>query len=526
MATYAITAPNGKTLEVTGDRMPTEAELHQIFAAAGVETQTQPESATSRFLGGAWKNLNPVTMVEGAVNAVRHPIDTGGAILLQNLEELKKAAANAQQGRYAEAVGHGAAGLLPVIGPAAAAAGERIGSGDVAGGLGESTGLLAPFGVGPAVRGAGTAARGAVTAARSIPAGADALDAVANIADRGATNRIVDVAAPKVGPNKLRLNQKMADLAPDLAREPNLSALSRQGLAAKVDAKLADATAELDATSDARLASQQIRTAPLLASIDQRIAELTAQPVEASQSTPKITGDWQLSPNGFKRPVEARPIGQNVEPAPNAAQIATLKTIRNEVAQLGDVAPYESVRRIRQAWDQVAKVKYLPSSAGDALKSQGEATAAMKGTGALRDALAAADPATAAANAQYSLFKSAHDILAATEETERARPRVLRGIVARTGGAMIGAETGGMPGAVGGVLLGSLVERAAELAPTPKIVVARQLATIADWLRNGETERATDALRTLTRRLPAARMANQVGQATAGVPQEPRAVGQ
>jgi len=36
--TYAITAPNGKTLEITGDHVPTEAELHDIFANAGVDT--------------------------------------------------------------------------------------------------------------------------------------------------------------------------------------------------------------------------------------------------------------------------------------------------------------------------------------------------------------------------------------------------------------------------------------------------------------------------------------------------------
>ncbi len=37
--TYAITAPNGKTLEITGDRAPTEAELTDIFAKAGVDTK-------------------------------------------------------------------------------------------------------------------------------------------------------------------------------------------------------------------------------------------------------------------------------------------------------------------------------------------------------------------------------------------------------------------------------------------------------------------------------------------------------
>lgn len=527
MPTYSITAPNGKTLEVTGDHVPSESELKDIFAAAGVATEAQPDgSAAMRFLSGAAKNLNPITAVEGAYNAVRHPFDTASSIVSSNLAELKKAGENFQQGRYSEAVGHGAAGLLPVIGPAAAAAGERIGAGDVAGGLGEGAGLLTPFAAGPAMRAAGAGARGAVAAARSLPAGADALDAVAALADRASTNRIVDVGGPKVGPNKLRLNNKLADVAPQLARDPGLSALSRQGLQAKVAAKLEEVTANLDGASDSRLVSQQVKTAPLVASLDAKIADLTAAPVDASASTPGGSGEWAMSREGFKKDVQAKPLGQAVQPGPNSAQIDTLKKIRDEVARLGPVAPYESVRRIRQAWDQVAKVKYSPAMSPDFLAKQGEATAAMKGTGAIRDALSAADPQTATANAQYSLYKTANDVLQATEETERARPRVLRGIVARTGGAMVGAESGGMVGAGVGVLLGSVVERAAELAPTAKIVIARQLASVADLLRGGKGQQASDVLRTLARRLPA-KVAGPMGQETSGgssqVPQEPRA---
>lgn len=528
MPTYSITAPNGKTLEVTGDHVPSESELKDIFAAAGVATDAAPEgSATSRFIGGVAKTLNPVTMVEGAYNAVRHPIDTAGSILQDNLQQLKQAGSDFQQGRYSEAVGHGAAGLLPVIGPAAARAGERIGSGDVAGGLGEGAGLLAPFAAGPAMKAAGAGARGAVAAARAVPAGADAMDAVAALADRASTNRIVDVGGPKVGPNKLRLNNKLADVAPQLARDPDLSALSRQGLQAKVAAKLEEATANLDGASDSRLVSQQVKTAPLVAALDAKIADLTASPAEGTAiSRQPITVNGKpattwTNPDG--------PIGQKVEPGPNRAQIGTLKQIRDEVAQLGPVAPYEAVRRIRQAWDQVAKVKYSPAMSPDFLAKQGEATAAMKGTGAIRDALSAADPQTATANAQYSLYKTANDVLQATEETERARPRVLRGIVARTGGAMVGAESGGAIGAGVGVLLGTVVERVADLGVTAKIVVARKLASVADLLRGGNVQQAEATLRSIGRGLPgrAAKIVGPMGQETdnsaAGVPQEPRA---
>lgn len=53
--------------------------------------------------------------------------------------------------RLSSAYGHGMAGLLPLIGPAAAQAGEQIGSGDTAGGMGRAAGLIAPIVAGPAV---------------------------------------------------------------------------------------------------------------------------------------------------------------------------------------------------------------------------------------------------------------------------------------------------------------------------------------------------------------------------------------
>jgi hypothetical protein len=456
------------------------------------------------------------------------------------------------------------------------------------------------------------------------------------MADRASTNRIVDVGGPKVGPNKLRLNNQIAKVAPKLARTEDLSALSRQGLAAKVEAKLADATAALDGASDARLVSQQVKTGPVVKALDDEIAKLTAQPVDASRPVPSVVGEavrdvavdpvrqyalkWMKEdmesipfskrnfneiPRGkggslevsggaagapiyraivgqytelskasradvikaiddvmagkttgklrelvsgvaddlargdpktqklmvtsgpvaddqlitsrlmsLKKDVEApmpgragRPLGAAVEPGPNAPQIATLRRIRDEVAQLGPVAPYESVRRIRQAWDQVAKVKYSPAMSPDFLAKQGEAFAASRGTATLRDALAQADPGTAAANADYALFKSAHDVLKATEETERARPRVLRGIVARTGGAMVGAESGGVVGAGLGVMLGAMVERAAELAPTSKIVVARQLAKAADLFRGGQVPQAQAVVQQTAKSFPKLRLA-------------------
>jgi len=40
--TMTVTAPNGKTLDITGDHVPTESELHDIFQKAGVDAVTPP----------------------------------------------------------------------------------------------------------------------------------------------------------------------------------------------------------------------------------------------------------------------------------------------------------------------------------------------------------------------------------------------------------------------------------------------------------------------------------------------------
>lgn len=99
------------------------------------------ECAIKRFAGGMAEMLNPVSMVQGVANMVMHPIDS---IVTPMGEELSKAKESYDQGRYSEALGHGAAGVLPMIGPMAGQVGQGIAdTGDVARGLGQATGMIA-----------------------------------------------------------------------------------------------------------------------------------------------------------------------------------------------------------------------------------------------------------------------------------------------------------------------------------------------------------------------------------------------
>lgn len=149
----------------------------------------EPEGALSRFFGGAMSTspLNPMNLVR----AVAHPIDTLGGAFVDPLINLFKAAEKykefaSQPGKDAswlplvQSVEH-LGGAVPVIGPTAIKAGEKIGNGDVAGGTGELAGLASGALVPDAVKGTpgamktvgGAVERGgtAMTNARGISVG-------------------------------------------------------------------------------------------------------------------------------------------------------------------------------------------------------------------------------------------------------------------------------------------------------------------------------------------------------------------
>jgi len=103
-------------------------------------------SAPARYGAGLWKSSNPVAILTGLYEAVKSPEAVGRT--LETLataagEQFDKAREFYRQGDYEKAAAYTVAGLLPALGPATTALGERIRAGDdVAGALGEATGLL------------------------------------------------------------------------------------------------------------------------------------------------------------------------------------------------------------------------------------------------------------------------------------------------------------------------------------------------------------------------------------------------
>lgn len=451
----------------------------------------KPEgSAVGRFFSNAGEMLNPLALARGVKDMVAHPINTATNVLSAQVAQGRQAVDMARQGRYWESGGHALASVLPVVGPAAAEAGEQIASGDIAGGLGKGVGLLVPT-AGPTALRAGRR-----VLAGALPGGVRA--AAAGALERTAAGKLADVMAPKVGANKTRFGGMAEDVAPALAKDRGLGAYSREGLHARVAERLDAATSALDAASDARLSARTFGTKPVVDALLEKRRQLTAETVDASGvSAGRIEGLADTSKAGVSGQEYGRvpptrttartgeAYGADVVPAPNRARVAEIDQAIKEIQALGPAARYESLRRIRQAYDGPAKARYSPSMTADYMKVQGEALGAADVTGALRDHLAKLDPRTAEANAQYSLFRKANDVLEATAEVERTRPKVGRRIIARMTGTVAGGQAAGLAGAATGYILGPVVDAAMDAGWTTQIKTAQLMSKLATAIRRG-----------------------------------------
>jgi hypothetical protein len=156
----------GKTYSVPDDA--TDDEINQIVGPPGSSappslTPGAPGSeAAGRFAAGAGNEINPLPGIGAALS---DPVGTAKALWHRQGDQFTKAKADLSDTsqplpmRMLSAAGHGAAGLLPLVGPEAADIGDQIGSGDVAGGMGRAAGLIGTMGLGalPEARGASVA---------------------------------------------------------------------------------------------------------------------------------------------------------------------------------------------------------------------------------------------------------------------------------------------------------------------------------------------------------------------------------
>lgn len=443
--------------------------------------------AVERFATELYRNspLAPVVnTVAGVWNVVNHPIDTygglkplGGTLLDLARAQWTEATTAAQKTRDAwrgdllaipEAIGHGVAAAIPVLGPAAANAGRMFGEGDVAGGAGAMAGMLLPFGVkyGREAR----ATQSAVPTPARVRAAAEAR--ARTLADQARAQ----VAEQVLAPGNVKYRQPAADIAERVARTDGPS--NRVELRQFADDLSDDATSRIDAAIVAQ-PGQLINVRGALKQLQAAMDKLTF-------NGKVIAGNERLA--------------------------AELQTKWNELragAGRGNTVPIEQLVEFRRQLDDIAKRN--GAFEGDPRLSA-QTDAVLEASNAIRSELAKARPDLADANADFTFASQLRDVLSPS----KGRPKVL--------GAQPHGQTGGIRAA--GSIAASNVPVLKTIAPLVgemyarlqqylnsdayKLADARTKLALADALKRGDTGR-------VTRLLHAARMS---GAMAAGATRE------
>lgn len=420
------------------------------------EVSAPEGSALGRFASNLGEQINPVTIVKGLANAAMHPIDTGAGILHAANEQRLKAHDEFEKGNYGQMAARSVAAAIPILGPAAAEAGEQIGSGDIAGGLGKAAGILGPM--------------LAVGALRKSPATnavkADALEREA----------VQQVAQNVLAPKDRKYQPGAQKVAPELLKRGVEG--DRTALAQYAEDLIADAQNRIDDVIQSYPASQTLSTGPV-------VGELTS---------------------AMDRLMFDGPTGPTVNPAFQQlhGELAKLKTF---VEGRGPQMSFEDMRRLRAQLDRVSsEAGSFAKAAGDrGLSAAHEAT--MDTANAIRRQIAAERPDLAGPNADMHLGLTLKDILDPVKGRPAAPPSATTGATGglHATGALIGSMLDVGPLRPLAAYVASKVIpalREAQVSPQNQLRLANDKFKLAQALKAGKVSTAQKVLLNMSMYIP------------------------
>ena len=340
-AKVLATAPAGLD-ETNFNRFAGPAMAQAVGEAENSPTPLEG-SALERFASGAWKNLNPM----GLVSAVMHPGDTVKALIDAHAAQLDKAKSAYTDGRYSEAVGHLAASALPIVGPAAANAGERIGSGDVAGGLGEGAGLVGAVEGPRLVKGAATGVNTVATKIAESPGAQNAIGATGGAIAGGTMGHPyigMAIGSKYGGPMVKSLAEGVQSVtggAPVVAPLSDLDLARQQVAAGKLAPSILAAMEKLAAARAARATAQTTTLADAALAKGQQVVAQAAQPTPppAPAAAPPAAPMAAAPPSApAGAPVPAPPMAAG-PPAPPAGPVAPPPVAAEAAAAVKPMSP-------------------------------------------------------------------------------------------------------------------------------------------------------------------------------------------
>ena len=494
MPQYRVTDPaTGRTVRLTGETPPTEAELEQVFkslrtpetsggpapvaAASSQRRPTLADPAVDALIGMAkgagesatWladRLIRPLPGMAAVERAV--PPLTYSTAPTNTAQSIGKAAERLAEvvipGRGIAVLGTKAAGLVaPRLATATRATLEGAGA----------AGIAAVQGGDPTT----AAALGAMVPVVGATAGA-----VVPMLRRQAATKVEQA----LGPTKERYKAMAKRLTPQILK---------RGLGGSRESLLARATETAETAGD---------------QIDEAIEQFGARQVGVSS----VTDALESAKSAFREPVRmsAREAIQKglLERATDAGNgmvdvlvefepraIKQLADLQQILGELGDGATVKQLVNVRRAWDRVVDqaggfAHRGGGAIGVPLKDQSEAWAKREATGAIRELLARETPELAAVNKEFAFWKGLKDVLAQTVDRTAPQQGGLRKAVAEVAGAAAGSS--------GGLGAAWATGKAAGLAhqvftsPRWRFVDARMRDQLANAIESGSQARITHML--------------------------------
>lgn len=438
-----------------------------------------------------------VATVKGAANVAAHPLDTffglkplAGTVVdlakaqwdqaVQAAQKAKEAAGGGGMLSASEAVGHGLAAVLPVLGPAAANVGEHGAQGDVAGMVGGTLGLLAPFAAkyGLEVKKTGSAIPTKTTLAAASVEQADRLTRAAK----------EQVSQRVLAPGNPKYKGQAAAISPDvLARGMKGDRVALQQLA---DEGMEKSGAAIDAAAQARTAPMPLHS--IVQSLSDRIDEFH----------------------------------HGGEPIPTAAgRVQALTGLRDYLQRLSDktngAIPFEQLKSIRdEFYDTADKAKgYMQTGGNEHIADMG--WAAREAGGVIRQSIAKEIPELVGPHAEFTFFKRLSDVLDPNIGRPKQTNYVPSGITggAMTAGAIVGENMlGYLPGgaALGAWLVPKL--KAVTNSPAWDLASAQKKMALARALQQGNVGGVRALLNSFSRYAPRGGTSLAVAPASASQP--------
>lgn len=452
-----------------------QAPILMEQALSEAEYDQQPEgSALGRFAANAAEVLNPITMAEGVYNAVRHPVQTAQDVIGAQINEAKTAYEAAKEGQYSRAAGHGLAAALPLVGPMAAEAGEQIASGDIAGGLGKGGGLLAPVAAVEGVRGLRNArAGGAANRANLLERQANAQVA----------ERVLGPANPSFKTPAARIAPKMLDRKMKGGRV-ELSQAAEEGMKAAVDT--------LDTVVDP---TQPVPALPIVQALEADLAEL------------RVPGSGLFKKGYEKHAAELQARIQEIRDAATGQPGAQFPPyVKQPQVTAQSTIPYAELKRLRDLDYGTAQKAGVYQRSGHPAGADFEPSgwASGKVGSAIREQMAVTNPEAAAANADYTFYKTLADVLDPT----KGRPKATGLPAGVTGGSRtVGAVVGSMTGSKAATLALAFIKPWLEnvmASPEWQLADAAKKMELAKAIRSGKVGRARMVIQSIVKWSPAA----------------------